>query len=122
MAIVNSGPVMGTQGNVIFCRFGAAVEPAACPANGMHEVLATIRTAVAEINAVATETLSTSVAAALAEKEISRLLVRTLDRIDNIAFEANVLAASSGGVSATDAQFITECLLRIVSAGAAVNQ
>ena len=113
--------VTATQGNVIYCSFGAAAAtPGPAPAD-VDAALAGIRCSIAEINSIVTETLAIHGETSALEKDVRQLVLKALDSMDIVAFQSRILLAA-GDHCSRDAGFVASTLWRFVSAGVAVSQ
>src|SRR5262245_40893285 len=95
MLNAKSAPVTGTQGNVIFCNFGAAAADAVCNDSPREEALCGIRSAIAEINGIVSETFTQHTETATLERDTTQLMLKALDSMDIVAFQSRILLAGA---------------------------
>ena len=121
MPNAKSAPVTGTQGNVIFCNFGATPAEAVRNDGARDEALAGIRAAIAEINGMVSETFTQHNETAILERDATQLLLKALDSMDIVAFQSRILLAGADECVVDEDAAVATSLWRFLSAGAAVS-
>jgi hypothetical protein len=111
--------VKGAQGNVIFCDFGADRRSAENPGGDIGTGLAAIKSAVAEIHTVSRDILSTNLAVSQYQSENSRLLLDAVGRLDDVAFQSQLLTRKTGRDNNRQLELAAADAQRLASAGVA---
>jgi hypothetical protein len=122
METVKDSPVMATQGNVIFCNFGACAADPVGSRDPLDEALIGVRTAIDDINGVVSETFSVHTEASAMERDAAQLLIKALDSMDIVAFQSRILLAGADDCRDGDGTAVVTSLRRFVSAAAVVGQ
>ena len=121
MLNAKSAPVTGTQGNVIFCNFGARPADTVCRDGARDEALSGIRAAIAEINGMVSETFTQHTETASLERDATQFLLKALDSMDIVAFQSRILLAGTDECGDDEDAAVATSLWRFLSAGVAVS-
>ena len=122
MDTVKDSPVTATQGNVIFCNFGAPAPDSMRGCGALEDLLAGVGAAIADINGIVNETFAVHTEASATERDAAQLLIKALDSMDIVAFQSRILLAGADDCRDGDAAAVVTSLRRFVSAAAAVGQ